>query len=75
MQSGKYAQLEAGREDVSYLLLFRSKCTQLNYSQKLFHGERAEMRYHAVSSTPPQLNRMPLICSPAPVVDLIQTPM
>lgn len=75
MQSGKYAQLAAGGEDVSYLLLFRSKRTQSNYSQKLFHGERAETWYHAVSSIPPQLKRMPLICSPAPVVDLVQMPM
>lgn len=66
MQSGKYAQLEAGREDVSYLLLLRSKCTQSNYSPKLFHGEKGRngVSCSIIYSTPPKLDASHLLPCP-----------
>lgn len=71
-QSGKYSQDER--------MPLTCYCFAVNAHNRIipqnqFRGERAETWYHAVSSIPAQLNWMPLICSPASVVDLVQTPM
>ena len=73
-------------EDVSYLLLIHSYSLSLTHThthththkhtnRELFHGEKAETGYHAVSFFPPQRKRMLLICSPPSVFDLLKMPV